>query len=255
MEDWMGKVSVIILTKDEEDNIADCIHSASWADEVIVLDSGSTDRTVEIAGGMGARIFTHPFRNYAEQRNVALGLAQTEWVFFVDADERVTPELAEEIKQVIEDENYVGWWVPRQNYIAGKWIRYGGWYPDYQLRLLQPDKAHYDPVWEVHEIVILDGKAGYLRHHLIHYNYRDWREFVTRQKNYAPLEAGVLEKRGIHPKPWSPISMPVREFYRRYVTLKGYRDGFHGLLLATLMAFYTMYVYTLLLSKTTVKGK
>jgi len=246
----VSELAVIILTKDEEENIAGCIRSVSWADEVMVLDSGSTDRTVEIATQMGARIFTHPFRNYAEQRNIALGLARTPWVFFVDADERATPELGREIRDVIEDENYAGWWVPRRNYIVGKWIKHGGWYPDYQLRLLRPDKARYDPAWEVHEIVILDGQAGHLRHPLIHYNYRTWGELVARQWRYAPLEVRNLIKRGIRPKPWSPFSMPVREFIRRYVTLQGYKDGLHGLVLALVMAFYTMWVYSLLLVKT-----
>lgn len=245
----MKRLTVIILTKDEEENIAHCIGSASWADEIIVLDSGSTDRTVEIAAQMGARIYTHPFRNYAEQRNVALNLVRTPWVFFLDADERITPELAEEIQKAIEEKDYTGWWVPRRNYIVGKWIKHGGWYPDYQLRLLRPDKARYDPAWEVHEIVILEGRAGHLRHPLIHYNYRTWRELVARQLRYAPLELRNLIKRGIRPKPWSPLSMPLREFVRRYVTLQGYKDGLHGLMLAVVMALYTMWVYSLLLVK------
>jgi len=240
----MAELAAVILTKNEEENIAECIESVAWADEVIVLDSESTDRTVEIAWEKGARVFTHPFRNYAEQRNVALSLAETEWVFFVDADERATPELGAEIREATEREEFAGWWVPRRNYIVGKWIQHGGWYPDYQLRLLRREKARYDPLREVHEVVLLEGEAGYLENPLIHYNYRSWGEFVARQRRYARFEARVLLQQGIRPKPWTYFTQPWREFRRRYITFEGYKDGLHGLILASLMAYYTWLVYT-----------
>lgn len=251
----MGAVTAIILTLNEEGNIAECIRTASWADEVLVLDSGSTDRTVEIARSLGAEVRFREFTNYAEQRNAALGMARTPWVFFLDADERVPPELASEVREAVEREDYAGWWVPRRNYIAGRWIRHGGWYPDYQLRLMQRERARYDPAWEVHEIVVLDGPAGYLKHPLIHYNYRNWREFVSRQFSYARLEVRALMRRGIRPRPWSPFSMPVREFLRRYVSLRGYKDGFHGFVLAALMGIYTMYVYGVLWRRYNLQGR
>jgi len=242
---WEGAVrglmllSVIILAKDEEANIADCIHTVQWADQVVVLDSGSSDRTREIAQRMGATVHCHPFRDYAHQRNAALSMADSDWVFFVDADERTTPDLAAEVRQVTADESKAGWWVPRDNYIFGRVIRHAGWYPDYQLRLLRRGHARYDPTRPVHEVVILDGDAGYLRHPLIHYNYRTLAEFRERQRRYVAYEAQALLEQGARPRWSSFISQPLREFHRRYLTLQGYRDGAHGLLLSLLMAWYT----------------
>ena len=129
------KLTVIILTKNEERNIADCLASVQWADEVVVFDAFSQDRTVEMAREAGATVFQHPFQNFAQQRNAALDAVDSDWVFFVDADERATPELAAEIRRAIQDESRSGWWVPRHNYIFGRVIRHAGWYPDYQLRL------------------------------------------------------------------------------------------------------------------------
>ncbi len=243
----MKGITAVVLTLNEEENIAECLRTIAWADKLLVLDSGSTDRTEEIARSMGAEVLFHPFRNYADQRNFALSLVQTDWVLFVDADERVPTELAQEIREAVEREGICGWWIPRKNYICGRWIRHGGWYPDCQLRLMRPEKARYDSAWEVHEIVIVEGETGYLNNPLIHYNYRTWREFIARQKGYLPFEVRTLRKRGIKAKPWSPLSMPLREFQRRYFKLEGYKDGFYGLILALAMAFYTSLAYGQLL--------
>jgi glycosyltransferase involved in cell wall biosynthesis len=249
---WKGvvrtlmRLSVVILTKNEEQNIADCIRSVQWADRIVVLDCKSTDRTREIAECMGAMVYIHPFRDYAHQRNVALGIVDSDWVFFVDADERATPRLAAEAQQATEDASKAGWWVPRHNYILGRVIRHAGWYPDYQLRLLRTGRAHYDPARPVHEVVILDGQAGYLRAPLIHYNYRTLVEFTERQRRYTAFEAQVLFEQGVHPQWRSFVLQPLREFARRYLALQGYRDGAHGLLLSLLMAWYTLRRYRLL---------
>nr|MBC7243705.1 glycosyltransferase family 2 protein [Chloroflexota bacterium] len=237
------ELAVVVLTKNEESNIHACLQSVSWADRLCVLDSLSTDRTVELARQAGAVVRQRPFVHYADQRNAALEMFAAEWIFFVDADERGTVELGEEIRRVIRQENAVGWWVPRQNYIWGRWIRHTGWYPDYQLRLLKRGFAQYDPTREVHEIVILNGPEGYLRNPLIHYNYATVRQFLQRQDFYASYEANVLVKQGIRPRPHNFVLQPWREFVRRYWTLQGYKDGGHGLLLSLLMAYYTFVAY------------
>ena len=237
------KLSVIILTKNEEKNIADCIASVQWADEVVVFDSFSQDRTVEIAQGLEATVLQHWFENFAQQRNAALDAVDSDWVFFVDADERATPELASEIRRAIQDESRSGWWVPRHNYIFGRVIRHAGWYPDYQLRLLRHGQARYDPKREVHEIVILDGDEGYLENPLIHYNYANLAQFNERQNRYTDYEAKILFDQGFRPKPHNFILQPLRELRRRYVSLEGYKDGFHGLLLSLLMAYYTLVMH------------
>lgn len=241
-------LTVVILTKNEEQNIADCIRTVQWADRIVVLDCKSTDRTREIAECMGATVYIHPFRDYAHQRNVALGIVDSDWVFFVDADERATPRLEAEVRQVLGDPSKAGWWVPRHNYIFGRIIRHTGWYPDYQLRLLRIGRAHYDPARPVHEVVILDGQAGHLQAPLIHYNYRTLAEFTQRQRRYTAYEAQVLLDQGVHPHRRNLVLQPLREFVRRYVALQGYRDGGHGFLLSLLMAWYTLQRYRLLLA-------
>jgi (heptosyl)LPS beta-1,4-glucosyltransferase len=237
-------LAVVVLARDEERNICDCLHSVGWADKLcVLLDSRTTDHTVELALKAGAEVQQRPFVNFADQRNAALEILETDWIFFVDADERGTPELEPEVRRVIQEEPAVGWWVPRRNYIWGRWIRHAGWYPDYQLRLLKRSHARYDPGREVHEVVILDGPDGYLQNPLIHYNYATVRQFVQRQGFYADYEASVLVKQGIRPRPHNLVMQPLREFRRRYLTLQGYRDGGHGLLLSLLMAYYTFVAY------------
>jgi glycosyltransferase involved in cell wall biosynthesis len=236
------KLAAIVLTKNEERNIVACLESLRWADGLIVLDSLSTDRTTQLAKEAGARVLTRPFDHYAAQRNAAFEAADAEWVLFVDADERVTPALADEVREKVSTDAplIAGYWLPRENHIVGRVIRGGGWYPDYQLRLLRRGRARYDPARPVHEVVLLDGEAGYLRHPLIHYNYETWAQFHAKQRRYAELEALALYQQGVRPRPHHYVLQPWREFRRRYWTLAGYGDGLHGLRLSLYMAWYTL---------------
>lgn len=232
----------ITLTLNEEENIADCLASLQWADRRVVVDSFSRDRTVEIARGMGAEVLQHPFENYAQQHNFALGQVGEEWVLFVDADERVTPALAAEIQgRLDEDRPEVLWWVPRHNYIFGRLTLGAGWYPDYQPRLMRRERVH----WErpVHEIAVADGPEGYLSNVLIHYNYEDVADFRARQERYNRYDAQLLYEQGVRPKFYTPYSQALRHFWWRFGVLKGYRDGVHGLRLSLLMALYEMRKY------------
>jgi len=241
----MPTLTVAILARDNEDEIAACLESVAWADErIVLLDSRSRDATAEIARRLGARVVEHPFENFAQQREFGLSLPRGEWLFYVDSDERGTPALGEEIRRVIREEEAVGWWVPRRNWMWGREIRHGGWYPDYQLRLLKLGHAHYDLTREVHEIVILDGAEGHLREPLAHYNYRTISQFIAKQRHYVAFEAAILHKQGVRPQPWTYFTQPLREFKRRYVTLRGYRDGAHGLLLCALVAYYYGFLVT-----------
>ncbi|MDY7041101.1 MAG: glycosyltransferase family 2 protein [Chloroflexota bacterium] len=238
-----NQLTAIILTKNEETNVSDCIESLRWADAIVVFDSHSDDRTAEIARGKGARVIQHSFRGYGSQRNAALDAVDAAWVFFVDADERATPQLSTEIRRVIEDETNDGWWVPRHNHIFGKVVLHTGWYPDYQLRLLRRQRARYDPQREVHEVVILDGEAGYLKYPLIHYNYATVGQFLEKQRRYANYDASILWEQGIRARPHKFVTRPLDEFRRRYFALQGYKDGWRGLLLSGLMAYYQLVVY------------
>lgn len=236
-------ISAIVLTRNEAHNIVDCLAGLAWADERIVLDTASEDGTVALAEAAGASVYERPFRDFAEQRNAALGLANHDWVFFVDADERCTPPLAAEIRRVIVEREEVGWWVPRYNFIFGHRMRATGWYPDYQLRLFRRDRGRYDPDRPVHELVILDGPAGYLVNPLIHYNYKTLAEFRARQQRYTDLDARLLWDAGQRARLHHLVLQPLREFRRRFFTWQGYRDGRYGLLLSGLMAYYEYVKY------------
>ncbi|MFZ5916564.1 MAG: glycosyltransferase family 2 protein [Chloroflexota bacterium] len=239
----MIRLAAVILTKNEERHIGDCIQSAAWADQVVVLDSYSTDRTIEIARQMGATVIQHPFHDYGQQRNVALDTVKAEWILFVDADERVTPELAAEIRQVLQRDDVDGWWVPRHNFIFGAIVQHAGWYPDYQMRLLRRAQARYDPARQVHELVVLDGPEGYLQNVLIHYNYDSIRQFRTRQEKYTAFDARILFEQGVRPQVRNFILQPLRQFKWRYLELGGYKAGWRGLLLSLLMAYYNLKMY------------
>lgn len=230
-------LAAVVLTLNEERNIADCLASLDWAPRRAVFDSFSRDRTVEIAQQAGAEVLQHPFENYAQQRNAALERVAAEWIFFVDADERATPELAEEILGLLSEPGpEVAWWVPRHNYIFGRLTLGAGWYPDYQMRLVRPDRVR----WErpVHEITVVDGAAGYLSHPLVHYNYERMADFIARQEKYTAYDVAILRQEGVRSRFYTPYVQALRHFWWRFVTLRGLRDGLHGLRLSLLMAWY-----------------
>lgn len=228
----------IVLTKNAVRHITDCITTLRFADGVVVSDSFSEDGTAEAALAAGARVVQRAFDDFAGQRNAALDAVDAEWIFFVDADERITPELAAEVRRVIAGRPETGWWVPRRNYIAGQLVGHGGFSPDYQLRLWRRSRGRYDPERPVHEVVVLQGEAGYLQNPMIHYNYDDWAQFHAKQRRYSLLEAGILRQRGIRPWPHKFVTQPMRECWRRFVSLDGYRDGWLGCKLALLLGFY-----------------
>lgn len=235
------QLTAVILTLNEAKHIQQCIESLQWCDRIVVFDSFSDDDTIYLAQKAGAEIHQSIFENYAQQRNAALEAIQTDWVFFVDADERGTPELAAEIRHVIANRPEHGWYVPRHNYIFGKLTLGAGWYPDYQLRLFRHGYVQYER--PVHEIAAVDGEIGYLQHPLIHHNYRDTAHFHKKQRAYTSYDARILYRQGIRPKPHNFVLQPLRQFWWRFVTLKGYRDGFHGLHLSLLMMYYEWVKY------------
>ncbi len=244
-----ARLAAVILTKNEALHITGCIGSLrDWVDAVVVWDSLSADATASLAQAAGALVVQRPFDDYAAQRQAALDAINAEWIFFVDADERATPEMAAEIRALMRSDagpatSQVakladGYWTPRRNFIVGREIRGGGYWPDYQLRLLRRGAARYVAEREVHEIVELNGEAGHLSAPLIHYNYADWAQFRHKQIIYARYEARILASRGIQARPHNFVLQPLREFRRRFLTLHGYRDGWAGLRLALLFAWY-----------------
>ena len=235
-------VTAIVPTLNEEHNILDCLASLAWADRRVVFDCFSTDGTVDLARQAGVEVIQHPFENFAQFHNAAMERVEADWIFFVDADERATPELGAEVRTVTDGSHEeVAWSVPRHNYIFGRLTLWAGWYPDYQTRLLLRGRVH----WErpVHEFTVVDGAQGYLENPLIHYNYVDLPDFVARQERYTDFDAGILLQQGVRPRFYTPYSQALRQFWWRFVTLKGVRDGLHGLRLSLLMAYYEAVKY------------
>jgi glycosyltransferase involved in cell wall biosynthesis len=239
-------LSAIILTYNEEEHLPDCLASVRFADQIIVFDSFSADSTVSRANQAGARVIQRRFDDYAHQRNAALEAVQTEWVLFVDADERISPALQHEIENALVDPKDAAFRIPRHNYIFGRLTRGAGWYPDYQTRLLRVGKTSYDTARPVHEVVLVDGSVGTLTQPIIHFNYRDLAQFHRKQRRYCALDARMLFDAGVRPRLRHLIAQPLRHFWWRFVTLRGYQDGAHGLHLSALMAWYELEKYRLL---------
>lgn len=256
-------LSVAIPAKNEERYIAGCIESVQGlgAEVLVVLDPQTSDRTAALAQERGARVESLAFVSFANLRNRALALCRQPWVFFLDADERATPELCQEIAALVGREPdaadsaaVVGYWVPRHNYFFGKRVGHAGWYPDRQLRLLWRARAHYPEEQRVHEVVELQGQTGTLSGHMLHFNVDTLPEFQAKQRRYARLEAETLFARGQRARPRHILTQPLREFYRRYVRLSGWRDGLVGLYLCAAMGYYRFWTCWHLLRMQRVEG-
>ncbi len=237
------KISVTIITHNEEASIGRALQSASWADEIVVVDSMSTDRTAEICRERGARVIRHPWEGYAPQKNRAISLASHDWIFSLDADERVTPALAEEIrKEMTEGPRREGYYIPRKNFFRGRWIRHGGWWPDYTLRLFDRRRGKFAERL-VHETVILEGRAGYLDHPLEHFTYDSIEDFLARAQNYSRLAAQEMALQGKSERLADLLFRPPATFIRMYLLKGGFRDGRDGFILAMLYSYYTFLKY------------
>lgn len=239
----MAKISVAIITLDEETDIGDCLASVAWADEVVVVDSGSRDRTVDLCRQAGARVIAQPWLGYAAQKNLAIDSSTHEWVFSLDADERVTPSLRTEIADLLtRGPERDGYYVPRRSYFLGQWMRHGGWYPDYNLRLFRRAKGRFR-LREVHEAVDVKGPVGYLTAPIDHHTYRSLSEYVVRMERYSTLAAAELRKAGVAPNWLDLLVRPPLTFLRMYVVKAGFLDGMRGLVLAGCYAAYTYLKY------------
>lgn len=234
-------LTAAIIARDAAGDIEGCLRSVAFADEVLVLvDAATRDATRELAAALGARVEERAFDTFAAQREAALELARGDWVVFVDTDERVTPALRDEVLATIaEPGDLRGGWIPRHNRMLGRLVRHAGWYPDYQLRLLKRGAARFDPQRPVHELALLDGPAAHLRQPLIHESYRSLGQFVTRQERYCHLDAERWLITFGRPRWRALIGQPLREFWRRYVQLRGYREGWLGLVLCLILAWYS----------------
>ena len=227
-----------VITRDEAANITAALQSVSWADEIVVVDSQSTDDTVAIARPLATRVEVREWPGYGAQKNYAASIASNDWIFSLDADERVTPELAREIKELLhKGPAECGYRIPRVTSYLGRWIRSTDWYPDYQLRLYDRRTARWN-TRRVHESVEADRPPGLLRHELQHYAYRDISHHLATIDRYTTLAAEQWASEGRRTSALELFFHPRFAFIRNYLLRGGFRDGAVGLLVSRLNAYY-----------------
>lgn len=236
-------ISVVILAKNEEKNIVDCIESVAWCDEIVVVDDNSEDRTREIAEKKGAKVFIHGLNNnFSEQRNFALRQAQYDWVLFVDADERVRPELQKEILLHVANPGnpYVGFYIRRKDILFGKVLKYGEVGNIWLLRFAKKDAGFWEGM--VHEKWMVNGKIGNLKNSLIHYPHETIAEFLREINFYSTLRAQELYKQGTKTNGLLIILYLKAKFFLGFILKQGFRDGMPGFVVAVLMSFHSFLV-------------
>ncbi|MBN1807530.1 MAG: glycosyltransferase family 2 protein [Planctomycetes bacterium] len=245
MPDEREKISVTVVTLNEEKNIGPCLESVAWADEVIVLDSGSTDRTVAIAREHTDKVHVEEWRGYGGQKNRAVELASGPWVLSLDADERVSPDLAEEIRRAAENKSAVAYQIRRKNYYRGQWIRHGGWWPDWTTRLFRKGKAAFSEP-RVHESLQVRGETGRLSGVIEHHSFRSAADFLERARSYAVLGAQDRFERRKKAGLFSAVGRAKFMFFKTYLLRAGFLDGAAGMLIAVSNAIGVFYRYMLL---------
>jgi len=227
-------ISAVIITKNEERNIARCLNSIRWVDEIIIVDSQSDDRTVAIAQSYGAKIYSPEWQGYGPTKQYGVEQAGGQWVLSLDADEVVSPKLAAEIRTACRsDAPYAGYRMPRLTDFLGRWIKHSQWYPDYVLRLFRREKGRFSPS-PVHEHVDLDGEIGRLSHPLLHYSYPDLKTFFAKGDRYTKLGARDMYDNGRRTSRPGIWFRAVATFYRHFILRGGFLDGWEGWYIALL---------------------
>jgi (heptosyl)LPS beta-1,4-glucosyltransferase len=230
--------SAVVITRNEEPRLSTCLESLTWADEIVIVDAESTDRTVEIARAFTERIVLRPWPGFAAQKNFAADQTRSAWVLSVDADEEVSADLREEIQRVLaEPSPAAGYAIPRRNIFWNRWVRYGGLYPDWQIRLFQRGRGRFVER-AVHESVEVTGEVRRLGSPLIHRSYESVGQFLERAHRYSSLAADDLVRGGARVGPFSLVLRPLGRFLSMYFMRRGFLDGTPGLLLAGLYAYY-----------------
>lgn len=235
------RLSAVVITKDEEERVRACLESVAWADEVVVVDAESTDKTAQIAREFTDHVYVRPWPGFAAQKNFGLEQATGDWTLSVDADEEVSRELREEIETVLAASGAAcaGYRIPRRNLFRGRFIRHGGLYPDWQLRLFRRGRGRF-VARAVHESVEVEGEVGRLRAALVHRSYRDVADFLARADRYSTLAAEEWLESGRPARLSDLVLRPAGRFLSMYVVHAGFLDGWRGFLLAALYAYYVL---------------
>ena len=230
-------VTITIITLNESRHIAAAIDRAAWADEILVVDSGSTDDTVSIATAKGVRVMSRTWPGYVDQKNYAASVASHDWIFSLDADERVTPSLAAEVRTIVDGNSTErAFRVPRVTFHLGRWVRTTDFYPDYQTRLYDRRAARWQGKY-VHESVAADGPVGQLKNELQHYSYRDLSDHLDRINQYSTLAARQMHESGRRATPIDLLLHPPAAFLRNYLVRGGFADGMAGLTISLVNAY------------------
>ena len=237
-------VSAVVIAYNDEPNMRACLDCLTWADEVIVVDSHSTDGTERISREFTDRVYQHDFHGFGRLRNEALTHATHEWIFSLDTDERATPELRDEIRRVLDaGPEADAYYVPRKNYFLGRWIKHCGWFPDYrQPQLFRKSRFRYREEL-VHESFDVDGRLGYLTATALQYPFRNIDHYLAKQERYSDLMARRMIEQGRSFSWHQLVSHPAFTFVKMYVGRKGCLDGVPGLILSGLYAYYTFIKY------------
>ena len=249
------KISASIIVYNEEENIAELCETVAWADEIVIVDSHSTDRTVEIAKRYTDKIFYRDFRGYKDKHEYADSMTSGDWIFWIDADERVTPELKTSIEALrfkTENELSAGFRVARKSWYAGRWIKHGGWYPDYQMRLYRKSDSFWDGV-APHQTARVHGTIETLEGELLHYTKRDLSEHHSVTNTYATLAADHMVDKGATSGAGKIFFSSVAAFARTYIFKQGFRDGVPGLIIAMLTAYGVFLKYAKVWERNNVK--
>lgn len=239
------KISVTLITKNEEKNIEDCLKSVTWADEIIVLDCGSDDRTVEIAKKYTNKVFVEAWRGQGDQKNRAVELAQGPWVFSIDADERATPELAREIQDVICSGKKNAYAMCRKNFYKDQWVKHSGWWPDWVTRVFIKGKAQFSTDI-IHDSLQVATPIGKLNHPIVHYSFKSPEDFLNRARWYAYHQANEMHRDGRRASAWTAISHAGFALLHTYFTRLGFLDGAAGVLISVSNFVGVFYRYMML---------
>jgi glycosyltransferase involved in cell wall biosynthesis len=239
----MRPISATIITHNEAANIEEALRSAAWADEIVVVDSGSSDATVEICRRYTHRVFHRDWTGYVDQKNFAVDQSSHDWIFSLDADERVSAELLEEMQSLREEGvGHPGYRIPRVAFFMGRWIRHGDWYPDYQLRLFHRKYGRWQG-GRVHESVKVQGIPGLLKGEILHYTYRSLSDYLKRLEVYSTLAAADYDQRGKVASGLKLLGNPVVTFVKAYFLRRGFLDGVPGLMVAIMGAVSVYFKY------------
>lgn len=249
----MEKLSVTIITLNEERNIRDALESVKWADEILVVDSGSADRTVEICKEYTDRVFYNQWPGHIVQKNLAIDKASHQWILSIDADERVTPELAAEIKDVLKGPKAEAYSVPRHVFYLGRWINHSGWYPDRKIRLFRRDKGRWGGI-DPHDTVIVEGDVKPLNGDLIHYSFRDIAHHINTMNSFTTIASKEYVKLGKGFRLMDILFRPVFMFLKSYVLKQGFRDGLPGLVIGVAAAYHVFIKYAKLWELSKIKS-